>query len=151
MIEESCGAATDVSTDDEWTLRTAVGRLEEVVFSSGAAEGRPPEERQLTRASKSTIFCPEGTCFVNRSAALTSPLIFRSSMEEPFTLCWVQRARVSICRSLPNPARPKMPMVAVESVHTLRATPSQSLPERVCIRGRCQRPWRLHRTQPRHY
>ena len=40
------GAATGISDADEWTLRTAVGRVdaEELVSSSGATEGRPPDE-----------------------------------------------------------------------------------------------------------
>ena len=38
------GAANQVLRVDEWTLRTAVGRMEDVVFRVGAAEGQPLEE-----------------------------------------------------------------------------------------------------------
>ena len=80
---------------DESMLKTAVGRLEdEAVFRDGAAEGRPLEEAQLRRARRSTIFCPEGRCFVKRSAGLNSPFTFRSSTEASLTRCWIHKARV---------------------------------------------------------
>ena len=117
-------AARDSSVSDDWILRTAVGRMEEDdgAFSSGADDGRPPDVWQLTSASRSTIFCPDGRCFVKRSAGLHSPLTSQSSMGESLTRCCTQSARVSMCLSLQRPARPHIPIVAVESVHTLRST-----------------------------
>ncbi len=82
---------------DESMPKTAVGRLEdEAVFRAGAAEGRPLEEAQFRRARRSTIFCPDGRCFVKRSAGLNSPFTFRNSAEESLTRCWIHSARVSM-------------------------------------------------------
>ena len=79
--------------------------MREMVFSVGAAGKRPLEEWLLTSATKSTIFYPDGSCFLERSAGLTCPRISCSSIEASLTLCWTQRARVSMCRNLPKPAR----------------------------------------------
>ena len=59
-----------------------------------------------------------GRCLVNRSAGLTSPRTFRTSIAPVRTFSCTHSVWVSRCLSLPSPDRVEIPSAALESVQT---------------------------------